>query len=72
MNQDCYLWTNPDSLRAKLLKTKYFPNNILMDTHSTKNSSHIWKAFQIGGKLLFKGMRWLVGDECLINVWNDN
>ena len=43
-----------------------------MDSHSTKNSSHIWKAFQIGGKLLFKGMRWLVGDGCLINVWNDN
>ena len=43
-----------------------------MDTHSTKNSSHIWKAFRIGGKLLFKGMRWLVGDGCLINVWNDN
>ena len=54
MNQTWHLWTNPDSLWAKLLKAKYFPNNTLMDIHSSRNSSHVWKAFEIGVKWLFK------------------
>ena len=43
-----------------------------MDIHSSRNSSHVWKAFERGVKWLFKDMRWLIGDGCLINVWHDN
>ena len=43
-----------------------------MDTHSSRNSPYVWKAFEIDVKWLFKGMRWLIRDGRLLNVWHDN
>ena len=43
-----------------------------MDIHYSRNSSHVWKVFERGVKWLFKDLRWLIGDGCLINVWHDN
>jgi hypothetical protein len=49
------LLDKPDSLCARLLKARYFPNANLMDTAFVKNPSPGWKGITHGLELLKKG-----------------
>ena len=45
----------PDSLCARVLKAKYFPNGELIDTVFPSDSSPSWKGIEFGLELLKKG-----------------
>ena len=65
------LLTAPDSLCARLLRAKYFPNGSLVDTVFSGNSSAVWKGIEYGLELVKKGMLLRVGNGANIHVWRD-
>jgi hypothetical protein len=62
---------NPQSLCARVLKAKYFPNGSLLDTVFTGNASATWQALVHGLALLKKGIIWRVGNSANIRAWRD-
>ncbi|PNT78255.1 hypothetical protein BRADI_1g76105v3 [Brachypodium distachyon] len=62
----------PDSLCARMLKAKYYPNGNLIDTVFTGNPSSTWSAISYGLELLKKGIIWRVGNGRHIRIWRDN
>ena len=50
------LLTNPESLCARLLRAKYYPNGNLVDTVFPSNSSAVWKGIEHGPELVKKGI----------------
>jgi hypothetical protein len=62
----------PDSLCARVLKAKYFPNGSLLDTAFPSDSSASWKGVEHGLALLKKGIIWRVGNGESIKIWRHN
>jgi hypothetical protein len=61
----------PDTLCARLLKAKYFPNGSIIDTVFTGIASTTWHAIEHGLELLKKGVIWRVGNRTEIRAWRD-
>lgn len=61
----------PNSLCARLLKAKYYPNSDILDTVFPANSSVVWKGIVHGLELVKKGVIWRVGDGASIRAWRD-
>lgn len=61
----------PDSLCARLLKAKYFPNSELIDVVFLGDSSVTWKSLEYGLQLLKKGLIWRIGDGTKVRIWRD-
>jgi hypothetical protein len=61
----------PNTLCAQVLKAKYFPNGVLVDTVFSGNRSPTWTAIEFGLELLKKGVIWRVGNGTQIRVWRD-
>lgn len=59
----------PDSLCARLLKSRYYPNGDLLDTTFPTQVSPTWKAIMQGLELLKKGAIWRVGNGRQIKIW---
>lgn len=69
--QAWHLLDSPDSLCARVLKAKYYPNGSIIDTCFTGNSSPGWKGIEHGLELLKKGIIWRVGNGHSIRIWRD-
>ncbi|EEC80386.1 hypothetical protein OsI_22511 [Oryza sativa Indica Group] len=65
------LIVNPDSLCARVLKAKYFPNGSLVDTSFGGNASPVWKAIEYGLSLLKEGIIWRIGNGKSVRIWRD-
>ena len=65
------LLQNPDSLCARVLKSKYYPNGNLLDTVFAHDASPVWRAIEFGLELLKKGLIWRVGDGKSIQIQRD-
>jgi hypothetical protein len=65
------LLTKPNSLCAKVLKGKYYPNSDFMSARRKRNSSHTWRAILHGREALDKGLIKRVGDGSTIRVFED-
>jgi hypothetical protein len=63
--------TNPESLCAKVLKAKYFPNYSILEASSSPGISYTWRSILKGVSLLKEGIVWRVGDGTNINIWTD-
>jgi hypothetical protein len=61
----------PDTLCAQILKAKYYPNGVLLDTVFTGNGSSTWHAIEYGLELLKKGVIWRMGNGADIRAWRD-
>ncbi|KAM1767625.1 hypothetical protein TB2_045509 [Malus domestica] len=61
----------PDSLTARLLKAKYFPNTSFWDASVSSSSSYCWSSILKAIVVLEKGTRWLIGDRALVQVSKD-
>ena len=59
----------PNSLCARLMKAKYYPNGDLLDTAFPSQTSPTWKALMHGLELLKKGAIWRVADGAKIKIW---
>jgi hypothetical protein len=66
------LLKEPDSLCARLLRAKYFPNGNLLDTAFIQNTSPSWQGIIHGLELLKRGAIWRIGTGSQVRVWRDN
>ena len=66
------MFFHPDSLCAKLIKEKYYPQGHILDTVFPHASSVTWQGISHGLELLKKGVIWRVCDGSSINIWRDN
>ncbi|XP_073360407.1 uncharacterized protein [Aegilops tauschii subsp. strangulata] len=62
--------TVPDSLCARLLKAKYFPDTSILDAQPKVGISYTWRSILKGVQLLKEGVIWRVGDGTNINIWS--
>lgn len=62
---------NPNSLRARVLKSKYYPNGNLLDTVFASDASPVWKGIEAGLELLKKGIIWRAEDGRSIQIQRD-
>ena len=62
---------NPDSLRARLLKAKYYHSGQLLNTVFPSSGSEVWKGVLHGLELVKKGVIWRVGNGTMIRTWRD-
>lgn len=65
------LMTSPESLCARVLKGKYFPNCEFMEAKKRKNASHTWRAVLAGRKALEQGLIKRIGDGSTTKVSED-
>jgi hypothetical protein len=63
--------TNPDSLCARVLKARYFPDSSILEASASNGISYTWRSILKGVKLLKEGLIWRVGDGSQINIWTD-
>lgn len=59
---------NPDSLCARVLKSKYYPNGDLLDTVFASDASPAWRGIEFGLQVLKKGLIWRVGNGKRIQI----
>ena len=67
--QGWHLMTSPDTLCARVLKGKYFPNEEFVTAKNKRNSSHTWRAILAGRKALECGLIRRIGDGETTNIW---
>ena len=60
-----------DSLCARVLKAKYYPEEDIFKVNLKKGSSYVWKSIWAGVQTFKKGCIWRVGDGMDINIWED-
>jgi hypothetical protein len=63
---------NPDSLCARLLKVKYYPNGELIDIVFPCEVSPTWRSIEHGLDLLKKGLIWHVRSGSKVRIWRDS
>ena len=63
--------TNPNSLCARVLKGRYFPDTDFMHGAVPKSASATWKAIIAGREALRCGLISCVGDGSTLDVWTD-
>jgi hypothetical protein len=63
---------NPNSLCARAMKAKYYPNGNLLDTSFTQNCSQTWRGIMHGLELMKQGVMWRIGDGSKVNIWRSN
>lgn len=59
---------NLDSLCARVLKSKYYPNGDLLDTVFASDASPAWRGIEFGLQVLKKGLIWRVGNGKRIQI----
>ena len=62
---------NPNSLAARVLKAKYFPNNTFLESNMGRSPSYAWRSIWEAKKVLQARMLWRVGDGQSIRIWRD-
>lgn len=63
--------SKPESLLARVLKGKYFPDSSIMESNEKSGSSHGWTSIMAGKAVLDKGVGYLVGNGNDIRAWSD-
>jgi hypothetical protein len=72
LGRQCWrLITEPNSLCARVLKARYFPNCDVMDAPQPRSSSYTWRSIQFGMKLVKKGLHWGLGNGAKIKIMMD-
>ena len=65
------LLKNTHSLFYQVYKSKYFPNTSFLDAPSPNSGSFAWKSMVAARSVLDSGLRWQVGTENKIRIWQD-
>jgi hypothetical protein len=61
---------NPESLCARVLKARYFPNSSILEATPNRGISYSW-SIPKGVRLLKEGLIWRIGDGSSVNIWTD-
>ena len=70
--QSWRLISNPDSLCARVLKAKYYPNCNLLKAGPKKGLPCTWQSIVAGLCTFRRGHIWRVGSGEMINIWEDH
>ena len=62
---------NPDTLCAKLLKARYFPDTHILEAIPKGGISYAWRSVLHGLELFKEGYIWRIGDGADVNIWSD-
>ena len=62
---------NPDSLCARVLSAKYYPDRNVLKAGPKKGSSFTWQSILKGLDTLKKGYIWRIGSGEHVNIWSD-
>jgi hypothetical protein len=62
---------NPETLMAKIMRAKYYPNSNFLEADIGQNPSYAWHSIWNSKKLLKEGLVWRVGDGTKIRIWED-
>lgn len=72
IGRQCWrLMTEPESLCARVLKGRYYPNSSFMDAGPTRSCSFTWRSLMFDKQLLDRGILWRVGNGEQIRVTKD-
>lgn len=63
--------TMPESLMAKVLKGKYFPNSSFFEANTNPNASFTWKSILGAKKVVMKGVCRVIGNGKTTRIWHD-
>lgn len=63
---------NPESLVARVLKSRYFKHQDVMKANLGSNPSYIWRSLLWSRQLLHKGTWWRIGTGREIETYQDN
>jgi hypothetical protein len=58
----------PESMTAKIIKAKYFPNGSILTAKLGSKPSFAWRSFLVGRDLLTEGIIWRIGNGNSIRV----
>jgi hypothetical protein len=61
----------PDSLCARVLRARYYPDGNLLKAQLKSGSSYTWQSILYGIQTFNRGCIWRVGDGDQINIWED-
>lgn len=61
--QSLKILQNPNSLRAKFFKQKYFPNSNFLQAKIGSRAFLVWKSFMDGQSLMKKALTWRIGNR---------
>ena len=61
-----------DSLCARVLKARYYPDGKLLKARMKSGSSYTWQSPLAGLECFKQGYIWRVGDGTQINIWENN
>lgn len=65
------LLVTPDSLCARVLKAKYFPDTDIFHATPKAGMSYAWRSILQGIEVLKKGVIKRVGDGTTVKIWED-
>jgi hypothetical protein len=73
LGRQCWrLLTEPDSLCARVLKGRYFPNCDFWDAPKPRSASYTWRSIMAGNELVQNGVRWGIGNGIHTRILTDN
>lgn len=65
------LMMDPDSLCARFLRSRYYPNGSFLEASLGSRPSYAWRSIIFGRQLLEKGFRRTIGSGYETSVWMD-
>jgi hypothetical protein len=66
------LLCEPESLCARVLRAKYYPDGCLLNATLKSGISFTWQSILAGLDCFKKGCIWRVGDGSQVNIWEDS
>lgn len=63
--------TEPESLCARVLKARYFPNTSIVEAQANPGISYTWRSILKGVELLKEGLICTIGDGTSVKIWSD-
>jgi hypothetical protein len=70
--QSWRLLEKPDSLCARVLKAKYYPNSNLLSGRPKSGSSYTWQSIVADLQTFKRGHIWRIGTGEKVNIWEDH
>jgi hypothetical protein len=64
------LLKSPDSLTAKIIKAKYYPNSSFLEA-KLGSKPFAWRSIQSARNLFEKGLLWRIRNGQLVHIWGD-